>query len=216
MRIFCTLFIYLTFATCLATAGEAGWNTGEVVFNSQSAMQGEVRYDWRADVVQYRQSGRIYTYSTHLLRSFSFFDPPLNAIRYFEAIPVPGQKGRPARTFYEVIVDGSFKLIRRPNQMVGVGVPVNLMPAEDNDLAFQLSGYTWYVYTEGKLVNMRNFRGKIWPVMKGGFGEEMKKFTDDYRINPHTLTGKFRLINHYNVLKAKEIDSTISAQAGQH
>jgi hypothetical protein len=214
MRIFCTLFIYFTFAACLATAGEADWNTGEVVFSSQSAMHGEVRYDWRADVVQYRQSGRIYTYSTHLLRSFSFFDPQLNAIRYFEAIP--GQKGRSARTFYEVIVDGSLKLVRRPNQMVGFGVPVNLMPAEDSDLAFQLSGYTWYVYTEGKLVNMRNFRGKIWPVMKSQFGVEMKKFTDDYGVNPHTLTGKFRLINQYNVLKAIEMNSAISVQAGQH
>jgi hypothetical protein len=183
------------------------------VFNSQSAVQGEVRYDWRADVVQYRRSGRIYTYSTHLLHSFSFFDPQLNAIRYFEAVPV--QKGRSARTFYEVMVDGSLKLIRRPNQMVGFGVPVNLMPAEDSDLAFQLSGYTWYVYTEGKLVNMRNFRGKIWPVMKSQFGVELKKFTDDYGVNPHTLTGKFRLINQYNVLKAKEMNSAISAQSGR-
>lgn len=193
------------FFGCLAIAGEAGWNSGEVVFNSEASLSGEIRYDWRADVVQYRKGGRVHTYSPHLLQSFSFFDEQLNTIRRFQTLPLPEGKSRGAKQFYEVICSGPMQLVRRPSQMLGFGLPTSLMPAEDADLSFQLSGYAYYVYIDDRFVSINHFRREIWPVMERELGAELKQYMKQYGVSRRTMPGKFRLINQYNTLKGAQV-----------
>ncbi len=204
MRIFCTILLVLFFG-CLATAGETGWYSGEIVFNSEATLSGEIRYDWRADVVQYRSDGRIHTFSPHLLRSFAFFDVQLNAIRHFKALPLREATNGSARQFYEVVLTGPLQLVRRPNQIVGFGLPPTLIPAEDASFSFQLAGYDYYVHTAGRFVSINRFRREIWPVMEGEFGPELKQFMKRYGVSRRTMPGKLRLINQYNVLCGGEV-----------
>ena len=199
MRNFCTILLAVLVHWGVV-AGEAGWYRGEVVFNSEATLHGEVRYDWRGGVVQYRRDGRVQAFGPHLLHSFAFFDVRLNAIRRFEALPSGTGDGHTGKTFFEVVLDGPFQLVRRASPAIGFGVPVGALPAEDADLAFQLSGYAYYVHTGGRFVPLAGFRRELWPVMAGAFGPELKQFMKKYRVSRRTLPGKLRLINQYNVL----------------
>jgi hypothetical protein len=199
MRNFCT--ILLTILVHWATfAGEGGWYQGEVVFNSEATLRGEVRYDCRAGVVQYRRDGREQAFGPHLLQSFAFFDVQLNTIRRFEALSAGAEGRQPGKTFFEVVLNGPFKLVRRASPTIGFGVPAGLLPAEDADLAFQLSGYSYFVHNGGRFVPITRFRRELWPAMAGKFGPELKQFMKQYGVSRRTMPGKLRLINQFNVL----------------
>ncbi|HEX8528866.1 MAG TPA: hypothetical protein VF646_02550, partial [Cytophagales bacterium] len=185
----------------VALAGEEGWYRGEVVFNSEATLHGEVRYDWRAGVVQYRRDGRVQAFGPHRLHAFAFFDVQLNAIRRFEALPSGAEGRQPGKTFFEVVRNGPLKLVRRASPAVGFGVPAGLLPAEDADLAFQLWGYSYFVHTGGRLVPITRFRRELWPVMAARFGPELKQFMKRYGVSRRTLPGKLRLIHQFNVLE---------------
>ncbi len=107
MRNFCTILlaILVHWATF---AGEGGWYQGEVVFNSEATLRGEVRYDPRAGVVQYRRDGREQAFGPHLLQSFAFFDVQLNTIRRFEALSAGAEGRQPGKTFFEIVLNGPF------------------------------------------------------------------------------------------------------------
>jgi hypothetical protein len=199
MRNFCA--ILLAFLVHWGTfAGEEGWYRGEVVFNGEATLRGEVRYDWRAGVVQYRRDGRVQTFGPHLLQSFSFFDVQLNAIRRFQALPSGAEDRQSAKTFFEVVLNGPLQLVRRASPAIGFGVPAGLLPAEDADLAFQLSGYSYFVHTGGRFVPTSRFRQELWPAMARKFGPELKQFMKRYGVSRRTMPGKLRLINQFNVL----------------
>ncbi len=199
MRNFCT--ILLTILVHWATfAGEGGWYQGEVVFNSEATLRGEIRYDPRAGVVQYRRDGREQAFGPHLLQSFAFFDVQLNTIRRFEALSAGAEGRQPGKTFFEVVLNGPFKLVRRASPTIGFGVPAGLLPAEDADLAFQLSGYSYFVHNGGRFVPITRFRRELWPAMAGKFGPELKQFMKQYGVSRRTMPGKLRLINQFNVL----------------
>jgi hypothetical protein len=200
MRNFCTILLAVL-VHWAAFAGEEGWYRGEVVFNSEATLHGEVRYDWRAGVVQYRRDGRAQAFGPNRLQSFAFFDVQLNTIRRFEALPSRPESRQPGTTFFEVILNGPFKLVRRASPTIGFGVPAGLLPAEDADLTFQLSGYSYFVHTGGRFVPITRFRRELWPAMAARFGPELKQFMKRYGVSRRTLPGKLRLINQFNVLE---------------
>ncbi|MBD0260710.1 MAG: hypothetical protein ICV83_33750 [Cytophagales bacterium] len=200
MRNFCTILL-VVLVHWAGFAGEDGWYQGEVVFNSEATLGGEVRYDWRAGVVQYRRDGRVQAFGPHLLQSFAFFDVQLNTIRRFQALSSGGEGRQPGKTFFEVVLNGPLKLVRRASPTIGFGVPAGLLPAEDADLAFQLSGYSYFVHTGSCLVSISRFRRELWPAMAARFGPELKQFMKRYGVSRHTLPGKLRLINQFNVLE---------------
>lgn len=204
MRNFCT-FLLVVLLHWGVVAGEAGWYRGEVVFNSQATLHGEVRYDWRGGVVQYRRDGRVQAFGPHLLHSFAFFDAGLNAIRRFQALPSGTGNGRQGKTFFEVVLDGPLRLVRLAGPGIGFGVPAGGLPAEDADPAFQLTGYAYYVHTGGRFVPLAGFRRELWPVMAGAFGPELKQFMKKYGVSRRTLPGKLRLINQYNALSGASV-----------
>jgi hypothetical protein len=200
MRNFCTILL-VVLVHWTAFAGEEGWYRGEVVFNSEATLRGEVRYDWRAGVVQYRRDGRVQAFGPHWLQSFAFFDVQLNAIRRFQALPSGAEGRQPGKTFFEVVLNGPLQLVRRASPTIGFGVPAGLLPAEDASLAFQLSGYSYFVHTDGRLVPITRFRRELWPAMTARFGPELKQFMKRYGVSRRTLPGKLRLINQFNVLQ---------------
>jgi hypothetical protein len=200
MRNFCTILLVFL-VHCGASAGGEGWYRGEVVFNSEATLRGEVRYDWRAGVVQYRRDGRVQAFGPRLLQSFAFFDVQLNAIRRFQILPSGAEGGHMGKTIFEVVLNGPLTLVRRASPTVGFGVPAGLLPAEDAALAFQLSGYSYFVHTGGRLVPITRFRRELWPAMVGKFGPELKQFMKQYRVSRRTMPGKLRLINQFNVLQ---------------
>ena len=199
MRNFCTILLAILVHPA-TFAREGGWCRGEVVFNSEATLRGEVRYDWRAGVVQYRRDGREQAFGPHLLQSFAFFDAQLNTIRRFEALSAAAEGRQPGKTFFEVMLNGPFKLVRRASPTIGFGVPAGLLPAEDADLAFQLSGYSYFVHSGGRFVPITRFRRELWPAMAGKFGPELKQFMKQYGVSRRTMPGKLRLINQFNVL----------------
>jgi hypothetical protein len=199
MRKFCTILL-VSLVHWVTFAEEGGWYRGEVIFNSEATMRGEVRYDWRAGVVQYRRDGRVQAFGPHLLHSFAFFDSQLNTIRRFEALPAGAEGRQPGKTFFEVMLNGPLKLVRRASPSIGFGVPASLLPAEDANLAFQLSGYSYFVHSGGRFVPITRFRRELWPTMAGKFGPELKQFMKQYGVSRRTMPGKLRLINQFNVL----------------
>lgn len=199
MRNFCTILLAILIH-CSTFAGEEGWYRGEVVFNSETTLQGEIRYDWRAGIVQYRRDGRMQAFGPHRLQSFAFFDTQLNTIRRFQALSSGVEGGPTGKTFFEVVLSGPLTLVRRANPTIGFGVPADRLPAEEANPAFQLAGYSYFVHADGRFMPITLFRRKLWPTMATRFGPELKQFMKQYGVSRRTLPGKFRLINQFNVL----------------
>jgi hypothetical protein len=74
----------------------------------------------------------------------------------------PGGGRQSGKTFFEVVLNGPFRLVRRasPDWLRRTRRP---LPAEDADLAFQLSGYSYFVHTGDRFVPISQFRRELWP-----------------------------------------------------
>lgn len=199
------LFSLATMSNLLTAAPhDQIWNTGQILLNSGTEIQGEICYNWKAEIVQLRQNGTLKAYSAHQINRFSYFDAASNALRRFSAVDYPVRKNFKRPVFLEEFTVGTFTVYRRlrrvrePFQM-GTSTLYN----QEEVLTANYDNFVYYVYADGTFFNMDKFNRDLWPQMNQEFGPELKRYAEVRQLDPTNTATRLMLINQYNYLKAE-------------
>ncbi len=180
------------------------WNTGQILLNNGTEIQGEISYNWKAEIVQLRQNGTIKAYSAHQINRFAYFDDANNALRHFSAVDYPVRKNFKRPVFLEEFTVGTFTVYRRLRHMHGL-IPL-AKPANYGKEGIQIEDYdnfSYYVYDGNTFVNMDKFNRDLWPQMNQEFGPELKRYAEIRQLDTSNTAARLMLINQYNYLKAE-------------
>lgn len=91
------------------------------------------RYNIHQDCIEMIKEGRKINIFAHQIRSFSFFDPTENRMRYFRNGFHNYQDNYTSITYYEVLYDGKVKLIRKYDKpIMRVGSKINVPGVNTN------------------------------------------------------------------------------------
>ncbi|RIV22552.1 hypothetical protein DYU11_16185 [Fibrisoma montanum] len=189
--------------------GAPNWNLGQLLLTNGTQIEGELNYNWKAEIVQVRQGNTIKAYSATQVDHFVFFDANQNTLRRFVAVEYPVRQSLMRKLFLEEFVPGTltvYRRLRHTREPIKVISPIAY--GDDEELVKDLDSFTYFVYDEnGIITNLDNFTRDIWPRLKEEYGEELKHFVDGQSLDLGTTLSQLLLINQYNALKKQQEES---------
>lgn len=212
---FTTLIVLFCVFSVLASHPEPAWRSGHLQLWNNTILEGDVSYNWSAELVSFRQpDGRIHTFSANQVSRFSWFDYTQSKQRNFVSLVKPVDKDRVNQVFFEVCMDGSLAVVRRLRRPHGLLKRIFSHPAHSTDrptLAQNTELFDYYVFDAGRLLEMERFHTDIYLPLMTAYDEQLHSFVAKHNINDRLLLGRLVVISHYNWLVQQD-SKTASAK----
>lgn len=210
-----TLIVLFFVFSVQARDPEPVWRSGNLVLWNNTILEGDVSYNWAAELVSFRQpDGRIHTFSANQVSQFGWFDYTQSKQRNFVSLVKPADKERNSQVFFEVCMDGSLAVVRRFRRPHGLLKRVFSHPAHSTDrptLAQNTELFDYYVYDAGRLLELERFYTDIYLPLMTAYDEQLHHFVAKHNINDRFLLGRLVVISHYNWLVQQD-SKTASAK----
>jgi len=207
-RNLCLVIVWLTaLGSSVVARNSETWNQGELVLVDGTDLKGDISYNWKAEIVQYREGNRIKAYSAYQVRAFSYFDEHQHIPRNFFTFNYADKTdGRQRPIFLEEVVIGPLPVYR---ELRSAREPVKLKDlstfSSDEELVKNLENFTYLVFMNGELINLNLFYRTIWPKLKEVYEAELRRYAMRIRSGiTHTLV-QLMLINQYNYLSRQQL-----------
>lgn len=175
------------------------WIKGEVKLESGPLLQGEIKYHQETDVLQFRSNPEEPTdsYSPYQAIYFLYFDDKMDLTRYFASVYVPKSPFREDRVFLEVVLKGGkISLFRREKRFkFQKQTPFDRY----RTILYDFVDYYDYAYTDGELIEYKNFKKQVMPLM-ADFRKELRSFIKEKRLNLDEPLSQIMLVDYYNQL----------------
>jgi hypothetical protein len=196
----CTMILVLCLAVATCAPAWAKWYEGTVLIEGQTIFSGKIAYDSQRDFVQLQQANRVHVFTAYQAIAFQFYDPEMNLIRRFESKKVAGQQQYAYQQFFEIVLDGDIKVLRRPSNFTMT--PKNEATRNRYDmLREQLQGYDYFTYIKGDLLKIKKFRKELLPLLVREHQNEMESFLKENRIDTNLISHNIMVINYFNQLE---------------
>ena len=199
-----SLVAFFLVTSAQASPPGAVWYTGQLVLWDKTSLEGDLSYNWSAEMVSLRQAdGRIRTFSAHQVSEFGWFDYSLHKYRNFMSLVKPVDKIRTDQAFFEVCLDGPLTVVRQLRQRHGFLKTLFSHPTYTNDkptLAKNDEFFTYFVYDAGQLLKLDRYYIDIYEPLMMNYNREIQQYVQKHNINDRTIPGRLVLINHYNWL----------------
>ncbi|MDJ1501647.1 hypothetical protein [Xanthocytophaga agilis] len=173
------------------------WYVGEITLLNNEVLERELRYDAYTDLLQVKENGTIKVYSARQVSSFAFFDIYSNSKRQFVSL-MQTTRFRKSRMFFENVISGELKLIRRVRS---AGAARRIVEETTDSWFDKHNIYDYYIYTDNRFISTRQFYKEIYERIMVEFKKPLDIFIKSRNINLNTQYGQFVLINQYNILK---------------
>lgn len=173
------------------------WNPGVLVLKNNETVKGDIYYNSEYDLVQIKLDDQIKTYSAYHVQYFQFYDEIREINRLYATMETfATKKKRKGVAFYEVLIDGEMVLLRKEDihYFQDYEILYNAI-----DLVPSLAS-KHYVFFKENLINFKNFRKEILPLMADK-AEDIEKYIKDNNFNTQDLVGQILIIDYYNFLK---------------
>jgi len=196
--------LWLTFVGGKALARNT-WSNGELSLKNGVVLTGELEYNWKAEIVQFREGNAIKAYSAFQVKEFKYFDDRLNTLRKFITVDYPIKESVHTPRFMEEFGIGSLMIYRRLRHARD---PLKLNNASnagiDDKLIRNINNFTYYVLEGDSLSKLDDFFRELWPNREQEFAREMQQYEATLAADFTSGTlAKLLLITHYNQLKAQ-------------
>ncbi|MFD2569878.1 hypothetical protein ACFSUS_04485 [Spirosoma soli] len=195
--------VWLSFAGSNAVAENPGmWNRGELLLENGIQLTGELNYNWKAEIVQYRQGNTIKAYSAYQVRTFVYFDTLQSTLRKFVSVDYPVKPALSRPLFLEEFVVGPLMVYRRLRHMhepIKVLTPASF--GTDEELVKDIDNFTYLVLAGDDFIDLSDFSRALWPRMQDEFNNELQKYIARLQLEPTSTLARLLLINQYNYLK---------------
>ncbi|MFD2936776.1 hypothetical protein [Spirosoma flavum] len=209
------LIVLFSVSSIQANQPKIIWQNGHLVLWNKMILEGDVAYNWSAEMVLLRQSdGRLHTYSANQVSQFGWFDMDQHKRRNFVSLVKPIDKDRTNRVFLEICVDGPLAVVRRLRQPHGLLKRMFSHPSYSTDQPIMAQNhdlFVYFVYDAGNLLEMDRFYSDIYQPLMTTYDHELRQYVRDHNINDRTILGRLVLIDRYNSLVQHE-SKTASAK----
>lgn len=207
-RSLCLVIVWLTaLGSSVAARNAETWNQGELVLIDGTELKGDISYNWKAEIVQYRAGNKIKAYSAYQVRAFSYFDEHQHIPRNFFTINYADKTGgRQRPIFLEEVVTGPLPVYR---ELRSAREPIKLRDlstfSSDEELVKNLENFTYLVFMNGELINLNMFYRTIWPKLKEAYEAELRRYAMRIRSGITNTLVQLMLINQYNYLSRQPL-----------
>ncbi|GAB4040502.1 hypothetical protein [Spirosoma jeollabukense] len=207
-RTLITILVLFCVFSAQASPEKEVWHTGHITLWDKTVLEGNLSYNWLAEMVMFRQSdGRLYTLSANQVVQFGWFDYSLHKNRDFRSLSGSPTKNHDNRTFFEVWMDGPLTVVRRLRRPHGLfkrafGHPSNY--ADQPIMAQSTDLFDYYVQDAGQLMALDRFYLEIYQPLMMTYDRELQAYVQQHNINTRTLLGRLVLIDQYNSLVHKD------------
>lgn len=206
-RTLCLVIVWLAaLGSSVIARNSETWNQGELVLMNGTELKGNVSYNWKAEIVQYREGNKIKAYSASQVRAFNYFDEHQHLLRKFFTFNYANKAGGLQRPlFLEEVVMGSLPVYR---ELRSAREPVKLRDLStfnsDEELVKDLENFTYLVFMDGELINLNMFYQTIWPKLKESYGAELRRYAMRIHSGITNTLVQLMLINQYNYLAQQQ------------
>lgn len=185
------------------------WHHGQLVLQNGTELNGDLNYNWRAQIVQCRQGIIIKAYSANQIQGFAYFDDLSMALRKFVPVDYPVKSGRHRLHILEEVVSGPVLVYREYNpgfELIKAHRPSAY--SSDANIDNDLKKFSYLVGFDDELMDMNVFYQKVWPHIKAAFALEYKQSASLPRAELTGIAGQIRMICWYNGLTQKRLSSS--------
>ncbi len=190
------------------------WNHGKLELSSGVVMDGDINYNWKAEVVQLRlDNGTIKAYSASQVAQFMYYDDLHNALRTFASVDFMIKPTVERKIFLEQCATGPltvYRRLRHQHEPIRVNNPASY--GSDQQLYSDLESFVYYVYDEDTMMELDHFALEIWPRMAKEFGSELNHYRSSRSLDTGTTLGRLVLITQYNALKSVSQASSVPSE----
>jgi len=183
------LLALLSFTICKLSAQENTWHHGSVVLSSQEVRVGEICHQGMHDAILFRSNKQVSVLAAHKIQSVQYYDSQANINRKFISIRETNVVWR-VHKLYEVVLQGEVSVLRKPKTR-----STQLEDTED---------HIYYVRYQGKVVDLKSFRSKVYPILTRNGGPMLSVYKFDHHLNPNSPAEAIRIIQYYNTLMKED------------
>jgi len=196
------LVVGLIAATALAKA-EENWNRGQLVLANQTVLEGDLNYNWKAEVVRLKQAdGRIRAFSAQQIRSFRFYDYRNRLLRRFASLDFTVRRNMPRKMILEEFVQGKYPVYRRlrhQREPIRIARPIEY--SNDTELLKDDNSFTYFVLADGEFQSLDAFQRTMMPQMMSEYGDDLRNYLRTHQLDPRNTTTRLMLLVRYNALE---------------
>ncbi len=192
----------MLFVASIQLVQAQGWHAGLLILPNNEQLETNILFDASTDLIQVQTGTTIKVYSARQVLAFQYFDPHTNVVRHYESHLYARNHARKTRMFFEVVVAGEMKVLRRFKSWK----QARSVTASHTDQLWYDSNntYDYLVYTQNKFIPIKNFKKVILPQLLQEYGDALNAFMKKQQLTVFSQRGRLMVINRYNVLKNAE------------
>jgi hypothetical protein len=203
--------MWLSVAGGSALAKNSGvWSQGELTLMNGTQLEGQLNYNWKAEIVQIQVNNAVKAYSAFQVREFKFFDNSQSTIRKFVAVDLPVKHTLVRPLFLEEFVTGPlmvYRRLRHTKEPIKVNDPE--LFGTDEQLVKDVDNFNYFVFEGQDIIKLDEFSRSIWPRMQQEFSHELKQYASHLQMDITSTIARLMLINKYNYLKSETAERPI-------
>jgi hypothetical protein len=201
-KIYLLLVSVLVSLSAMAIPDYGLWCNGRALLENGTALEGEISYDLKFEVVRVKVNGITSAYSAESIAYFELYDPMKQIHRKYVSVDSPVYPDYQRKTFFEIISHGELAMlrkseyVRRPRLTEDMRAPHIYLNA--------VCKHTYFLHEEKSgLTEINDFREDILPRMDR-YEEEVTDYIKRCKLKLKKLPEQVRVVNLYNMLHANE------------
>ncbi len=174
------------------------WHDGFMVTSDQDTLEGLVKYDMQANVVQVIQNQVVKTYSSHKVFYFEIYDKVVNSYRQFYSIPYNVNYNYKIPILFEVLYEGPLSLLSR--EAVVQETVSNSSAYWGGSFVRDVVSYTFYFLDkEGKIDSYTGKKADLLTIM-AKHSRKVKDYIKQNKLDTDEVRDLIRVTAFYNSL----------------
>ncbi|MBO0930615.1 hypothetical protein [Fibrella aquatilis] len=190
------------------------WNTGHATLPDGQRVEGQLNYNWKAEVLQVKLAdGTVRAFSAGRISSFTYFDNEQDLLRKFCSIGFAGPDDTQRFVFMEECTTGKLSVYRRlrhSHELIKIARPS--MFGTDREMTKDYDNFDYIVLDDNQVTDLQQFGTHLWPQMHDEFSKPLTEYMKVRQLDITSTVAKLMLINQYNYLKIKAERDVVADQ----
>jgi len=172
------------------------WHDGFIVTSDQDTLEGLVKYDMQANIVQVIQNQVVKTYSSHKVFYFEIYDKIVNSYRQFYSIPYNVNYNYKIPILFEVLYEGPLSLLSR--EAIVQETVSNSSAYWGGSFVRDVVNYTFYFLDkEGNIQSYTGKKADLLTIMSK-HSRKVKDYIKQYKLKTDEVRDLIRVTAFYN------------------
>lgn len=213
MKIIFSLAVFLCYVSITVQASgpitHTDWHSGIIILNDQSIISGDISYDYKYDLIMYRNEGKTQTFTSRQISSFSYYDAQKNILHKFITLVYTSRPYFEQRAFFEVILNGDISYLRKHNRFPTYDATEKqlLHLTTNRGKNPHVVCYDYFVYINQNLIKASQFNKKVLPLMLKK-DQSLNNYIKKENLRTYDTGDQITLIRYFNA-QEEDLKTTV-------